>query len=297
MAPIEVTFPSANCKISALLYVPDSYKEGEKLPAIVILHPGGGVKEQTASLYAKELASQGFITLAFDRRGQGASEGAPKYLEDPYNAAEDTKSAVTYLSIHEKVDAKRIGMLGICAGGGYAIFSSSTDVRVKAVGTVSMVCIGALFTAIPKEALDGLLVQSGEARTEYAETGEAKYLPYALPLDQQTDESPVLMKEAADYYLTSRGSHPRSVNKFLLWSYDSITTYDSFAKIDRISPRPLLLIAGSNADTLVHSQNAFEKASEPKELYKIEGATHIDLYDRKANQALPKLVEFYKKHL
>ncbi|KAF9346480.1 hypothetical protein BGX26_002005 [Mortierella sp. AD094] len=295
MAPIEVTFPSDNVKISAHLYVPDTYKQGDKLPAIVVLHPGGGVKEQTAGLYAKELASQGFITLAFDRRYQGASEGTPRYLEDPFSSVEDAKSAVTYLTLHEKVDAKRIGILGICAGGGYSIFAAATDPRVKAIGTVSMVDIGALFTAMPKEVLDGLIVQSGEARTEYAKTGEVKYLPY-IP-DQITEDSPVLMKEAADYYLTPRGSHPRSVNKFVLWSYDTIPTYDSFAKIDRISPRPLLLIAGTIADTLVHSQNAFEKANEPKELYTIEGATHIDLYDRKADKAFPKLTEFYKKRL
>ncbi|KAF9369034.1 hypothetical protein BGX21_006190, partial [Mortierella sp. AD011] len=211
MTPIEVTFSSSNVKLSAHLYVPDTYKEGDRLPAIVVLHPGGGVKEQTAGLYAKELAGQGFITLAFDRRTQGAN----------------AKSAVTYLTLHEKVDANRIGALGICAGGGYAISAASTDARVKAVGTVSMVCVGSLFTAIPKDALDGLIVQSGEARTEYAKTGEVKYLPYLPSIDQLTDDSAVLMKEGVDYYLTPRGSHPRSVNKFALWSYDTIITYDS----------------------------------------------------------------------
>ncbi|KAF9146726.1 hypothetical protein BGX20_006810, partial [Mortierella sp. AD010] len=196
-----------------------------------------------------------------------------------------------------KVDANRIGALGICAGGGYAISAASTDARVKAVGTVSMVCVGSLFTAIPKDALDGLIVQSGEARTEYAKTGEVKYLPYLPSIDQLTDDSAVLMKEGVDYYLTPRGSHPRSVNKFALWSYDTIITYDSFVKIDRISPRPLLLIAGTDADTIEHSRQAFARASEPKELYTIEGATHIDLYDRKAEKAAPKLTEFFKKHL
>ncbi|GAB5586054.1 hypothetical protein Unana1_00954 [Umbelopsis nana] len=297
MAPIEVTFPSNNLKISANHYVPDSYKEDKKLPAIVVLHPGGGVKEQTAGFYANELAKQGFITLAFDRRTQGVGEGTPRCIEDPYGSTEDTKSAVTYLTLNEKVDANRIGFLGICAGGGYSIFAASTDTRVKAVATVSMVCVGALFTAVPKESLDGLIDQSGEARTEYAKTAEVKYLPYVPNLDQLTDGTPVLMKEASDYYLTPRGSHPRSVNKFAVWSYDTITTYDSFAKIERISPRPLLLIAGSNADTIGHSQTAFEKANEPKEFYTIEGATHVDLYDIKAAKAISKLTDFYKKHL
>ncbi|KAF9433978.1 hypothetical protein BGZ76_008732 [Entomortierella beljakovae] len=297
MAPIEVSFPSNNLKISAHLYVPDSYKEGEKLPAIVILHPGGGVKEQTAGIYAKELASQGFITLTFDRRTQGASEGTPRCIEDPYASSEDAKSAVTYLTLKDKVDSNRIGILGVCAGGGYSIFAASTDKRIKAVGTVSMVCIGALFTAVPEESLEALLVQSGEARTEYAKTGEVKYLPYLPAINQLTADSPVLMREGADYYLTPRGSHPRSVNKFALWSYDILSSYDSFAKIEMIASRPLLLVAGADADTLIHSQNAFGRAKEPKELYTIEGATHIDLYDVKVNKALPKLIEFYKKTL
>ncbi|KAF9160307.1 hypothetical protein BGX21_002804 [Mortierella sp. AD011] len=297
MTPIEITFSSNNIKLSGHLYVPDTYKEGDKLPAVVILHPGGGVKEQTAGLYAKELAGQGFITLAFDRRTQGASEGTPRHVEDPYDSVEDAKSAVTYLTLHEKVDTNRIGILGICAGGGYAISAASTDTRVKAVGTVSMVCIGALFTAIPKDALDGLVAQAGEARTEYAKTGEVKYLPFLPCIDQLTEDSTPLMREGADYYLTSRGSHPRSPAKFALWSYDIITSYDSFTKIDRISPRPLLLVAGADADTIEHSRQAFSRAGEPKELYTIEGATHIELYDRKADKVAPKLTEFFKKHL
>lgn len=294
MSRTEVTFRSSGLNLSGHLYVPESYKGGEKLPAIVVVHPGGGVKEQTAGLYAKELSKKGFITLAFDRRTQGASEGTPRYVEDPYASAEDIKSAVTYLTVIDKVDANRIGVLGICAGGGYSIFAASTDRRIKAVGTVSMVCVGGLFTAVPKETLDALLVQSGEARTEYAKTGEAKYLPFIAPLN---DDSPTLMKEAHDYYLTSRGSHPRSVNKFAIWSYDILTGYNSFASIESISPRPLLLVAGAAADTLPFSQTALEKAAEPKELFTIEGATHIDLYDKRANDALPRLFDFYKKYL
>ncbi|KAF9933517.1 hypothetical protein BGZ65_004091 [Modicella reniformis] len=216
-------------------------------------------------------------------------------IEDPFGSVEDAKSAVTYLTCHEKIDANRIGYLGVCAGGGYSISAAATDPRVKAIGTVSMVCIGALFTAVPKETLDVLIVQSGAARTEYAKTGQVMYLPF-VP-DQITDDSPVLMKEAYDHYLTPRGSHPRSVNKFALWSYDLIETHDTFAKIERISPRPLLMVAGANADTIAHSQKAFEMAKEPKELHTIAGATHVDLYDRKVNEVVPKLTEFYKKHL
>ncbi|KAG9062745.1 hypothetical protein KI688_005051 [Linnemannia hyalina] len=295
MAPIDVTFPSNNIKLAGHLYVPGSYKEGESLPGIVVLHPGGGVKEQTSGTYAAELSKHGFITLAFDRRTQGASEGTPRCVEDPYAAIEDAKSAVTYLATSDKVDPKRIGILGICAGGGYAIATASADARVKAVATVSMVDTGLLFArSIPKETLTSLVAQAGENRTEYAKGAEVKYLPYIPPVEK---DSPVLMKEAHDYYLTSRGSHSRSVNKFALWSYDTLVAFDAFARIERISPRPLLVIAGTDADTIEHSRIAIAKAGKPSELFTIAGATHIDLYDRKVNDCVPKLTEFFKKSL
>ncbi|KAF9149797.1 hypothetical protein BG015_008376 [Linnemannia schmuckeri] len=296
MTPIDVNFPSNNIKLAGHLYVPDSYKEGERLPGIVVLHPGGGVKEQTAGAYAADLSKQGFITLAFDRRTQGASDGTPRYVEDPYAAIEDAKCAVTYLTINDKVDPKQIGILGVCAGGGYAVATASTDYRVKAVAAVSMVDIGLLFAgSLPEETLASLVTQAGENRTEYAKGGEVKYLPYIPP--EVRKDSPVLMKEGYDYYLTSRGSHSRSVNKFALWSYDTLVAYDSFARIERIAPRPLLLIAGTDADTLEHSRIAIAKAGKPSELYTIAGATHVDLYDHKVNDCVPKLIDFFKRSL
>ncbi|GJJ68144.1 uncharacterized protein EMPS_00490 [Entomortierella parvispora] len=292
MAPIDVSFPSNHVKLAGHLYVPTSYRQGEKLPGVIVLHPGGGVKEQTAGAYAQELANQGFVALAFDRTSQGASEGTPRCVEDPFASLEDAKSAVTFLSANDKVDPKRVGILGICAGGGYSIAASSTDSRVKAIATVSMVDVGLLFAgSLPKEVL---LAQSGENRIEYSKGGEVKYLPY---IPEIKEDSIVLMREAADYYLTPRGGHKNSVNKFALWSYDTIAAYDSFSKIERLSPRPLLLVAGSAADTLDHSKMAFAKAGEPKELFTIGGATHIDLYDRKVGEVSVKLTDFFKKHL
>ncbi|KAG0309033.1 hypothetical protein BGZ97_013181 [Linnemannia gamsii] len=297
MAPIDVTFSSSNLNLAGHLYIPSSYQEGERLPAIVVNHPGGGVKEQTAGVYAAELSKQGFIALAFDRRSQGASEGTPRCVEDPFASVEDIKSAVTYLTTNNKVDPKRIGVFGVCAGGGYSVATASTDSRVKAVATVSMVDIGLLFAgSLPEETLASLIAQAGENRTEYAKGGEVKYLPYIPP--DVNEDSLVLMKEAYDYYLTPRGSHCRSVNKFALWSYDTLVAYDSFAKIERIAPRPMLLIAGTDADTLEHSRIALAKAGGPnKELYTIAGASHIDLYDKRVADCLPKLIEFFKKNL
>src|SRR5215831_10338522 len=138
----NVTFKSNGLKVAGHLYVPDDYKEGEKRPAILVGHPCGGVKEQTAGLYAKKLSDKGFITLAFDASYQGESEGEPRYLEDPFSRAEDVKSAVTFLETQDEVDKQRIGALGICASGSYVPFAAETDRRIKAIGTVSAVDLG-----------------------------------------------------------------------------------------------------------------------------------------------------------
>ncbi|KAG0043602.1 hypothetical protein BGZ83_011215 [Gryganskiella cystojenkinii] len=297
MTRSDVSFPSENLKIAAHLYVPDTYQAGHKLPAVVVVHPFGGVKEQTAGLYAKHLAKQGFVTLPFDRRYQGASEGTPRQQEDPFGAAEDIKSAVTFLSLQEQVDTKRIGILGICAGGGYVLFGASTDHRIKAVATISGVDLGAFIRTIPKPTLDGILDDAGHARTQYAKSGQVKYLPIVPQPNEITDQTTNLMAEGSDYYLTSRGSHPNSINRTTVWSYDRLAVYDSFVSLEQISPRPVLLIAGSKADTLLYSQKAFKLAKEPKELYIVDGSTHIDLYDHHAPKAYPKLTEFFKQKL
>ncbi|KAF9900446.1 hypothetical protein EC991_007324 [Linnemannia zychae] len=297
MTRSNVSFPSETFKIAAHLYVPDSYQAGQKLPAIAVIHPFGGVKEQTAGTYAEHLSKQGFVTLAFDRRYQGESEGAPRQVEDPFGAAEDIKSAVTFLSIQEQVDPKRVGIVGICAGGGYVLYAASMDHRVKAVAAISGVDLGAFIRTLPKPTLDGILDDAGQARIQYAKSEEVKYLPIVPQLNEVTDKTPNLMAEGADYYLTSRGGHPNSINRTAVWSYDRLAIYDSFAQLDQISPRSLLLIAGSKADTLLYSEKAMRIAKEPKELYIIDGSTHVDLYDRHANKAFPKLVEFFKQKL
>ncbi|KAG0380004.1 hypothetical protein BGX24_010603 [Mortierella sp. AD032] len=171
MEPIDISFPSSNINPDGQLQVPESYNQGERLPGIDVLHPGGGIKEQTAGIYASQLSMQGFITLAFDRRSQGTSEGTPRHLEDPFAGAEDTKSAVTYLTTLDKVNPKRIGVLGICAG------------------------------SIAKETHDALIVQPGENGTKVARGGEVKYLPYIPPDMIHEDNVKALMKEAADLLL------------------------------------------------------------------------------------------------
>jgi fermentation-respiration switch protein FrsA (DUF1100 family) len=300
----NVTFKSNGLKIAGHLYLPDDYKEGEKRSAIVVGHPCGGVKEQTAGLYAKKLSEKGFITLAFDASYQGESEGEPRFLEDPFSRAEDVKSAVTFLETRDDVDEQRIGALGICASGGYVPFAAETDRRIKAVGTVSAVDMGDFVrnglrnSVIPN--LEHLLEESNKARIEEAK-GQPPRLEHIVPNtpEEVPKDAPSSIREATDYYRTPRAQHPNSQNWILVRSIDRIAEYSSYDHVHMISPHPLLMIAGTKADTRYFSETAIEKAKEPKELFLIEGATHISLYDKKeyVNPAVDKLNNFFNQYL
>jgi uncharacterized protein len=305
----NVSFKSNGLKLAGHLYIPDDYKKGEKRPAIVVGHPLGGVKEQTAGLYAKKLSEKGFITLAFDASYQGESEGEPRYLEDPFARVEDVKSAVTFLETRDEVDREEIGALGICASGGYVPFAGQTDRRIKAVATVSGADVGDLLRrgltyykagGTSEETLEQLLEESNKARIE-----EAKGMPpprkHIVPNspEEVPKDAPTLFREAADYYRTPRAQHPNSQNWFLTRSIDKIAGYASYDRVDMISPHPLLMIAGTEADTRYFSEMAINKAEKPKELFLIKGATHVDLYDKKeyVDPAVDKMNSFFKQYL
>ncbi|WP_439678394.1 alpha/beta hydrolase [Embleya sp. MST-111070] len=299
----NVTFPSAGLSLAGLLFTPDGHT-GAPLPAVVIGHPGGGVKEQTASIYAERLAREGFATLVFDAAYQGESEGTPRGLENPFQRAEDVRAAVTYLTTRDDIDSERIAALGICASGGYVPFAAQTDVRIKAVATVSAVDIRSLLvdglgrTQGP-EVLRALLDQAGTARTAEAEGEAPTQLNWAPESPEGLEQAPTLYREAQDYYRTPRGGHCNSTNEWPLRSIDHIAQFDPYAMIELISPRPLLMIVGSEADTAYYSREAVEKAKEPKELFVVDGGTHVSLYDRDAHvaPAVAKLTEFFGKHL
>jgi fermentation-respiration switch protein FrsA (DUF1100 family) len=213
--------------------------------AIVVGHPWGGVKEQTAGLYAEQLASNGFITLSFDAAYQGESAGEPRGLEDPSQQAEDYRSAVTYLSTRSDVDPERIGAMGVCAGGGYVSFPAQTDSRIKAVATVSAVDIGGLMrdglqgtiAAIDRTALVENLRNAGKARITEAR-GESPSLGPIVPDNaaEVPDYLPTLFKQGSQYYRTARGAHCNSINRYPTRSVDLVANYSSFAFNDLISP-------------------------------------------------------------
>ncbi|MFK0159464.1 alpha/beta hydrolase [Streptomyces sp. NPDC090499] len=301
---IRVFFPSQGLKVAGILFVPDGYS-GERLPAVVVGHPWRGVKEQTASIYAERLSREGFATLVFDAAYQGESGGTPRGLEDPFQRAEDVRAAVSYLTTRRDIAPERIGGLGICASGGYVAFAAQTDRRIRAVATVSAFDTrGALFDGIGRiqgpEVREALLNQAGVLRSAEARGEGAFSFHAAFPGKAELAALPErsMYREGFEYYLTPRGGHPRSDNWSVLRA-DVVAQYDAFGNNAWISPRPLLMIAGTDADTLYFSEEGVAKAAEPKELFLIEGASHIDLYDRDeyVTPAVAKLTEFFGKHL
>jgi fermentation-respiration switch protein FrsA (DUF1100 family) len=298
-----VTFQNNNLKMAGNVYLPPGFDKNKKYPAIVVVHPGGGVKEQTAGLYAQKLAENGFITLAFDASYQGASEGEPRFLDNPMNRVGDIFSAVDYLITLPYVDANRIGGLGICAGSGVTVKAAMTERRIKAISTVSAVDVG----AASRKGWDGkgsaenqitTLELVGKQRTAEATGTAPVYVPYVPEVGDKT--APVDLQEAAEYYRTPRGQHPNSPNKMLLTSLSYLVSFNGFDQADKLLTQPLLLIAGDKAGSLWHSQELYiNAASGKKELFIVKNATHMDLYDSKeyVPQVVSKMKDFFSKNL
>lgn len=297
----SVRFTNSNFTMAGDLYLPNGFDETKKYPALVSVHPGGGVKEQTAGLYAQKLADQGFVALAFDASHQGESGGEPRLLEDPTARVEDVRCAVDYLTTLPFVDAEKIGALGICAGGGYVVAAAQTERRLKAVATVSAVDIGTLFRGDGSATTQLQTLEAvAKQRTAEAIGTEAMYLTYAPDsLAEINETTPVLYREAYDYYRTPRAQHPNSTNRFLFSSVDKIMAFSATNQISTYLTQPLLLIAGTEADTRSHSEHFYAMSNGPKELFWVEGATHIALYDIPdyVTPAVTKLTAFFGANL
>ncbi|MDW6002469.1 alpha/beta hydrolase [Vibrio mangrovi] len=302
----RVSFKKQGLNIAGLLFFPDNFNAENQYPAIVVSHPGGGVKEQASSLYAYHLAKAGYVALAFDASHQGESEGLPRYLEDPTSRVEDIRSAVDYLVTLPYVDEEKIGAMGICAGAGYTLSAIQTEYRIKAAAGVSSWNTGhSARHGNPglddPNNMQNVLTQVAQQRTREARGEEPLIIGYVPETEEEFQKNyygkSVIMKEAYEYYKTPRCAYPTSVNKVLFTSLDKLAAFDAFSHLDTVSPRPLLFIVGSGADTIYFSEMAYEKAQEPKELFRIPGSTHIDLYDKTeyVSQAVDKLVDFFNQ--
>jgi fermentation-respiration switch protein FrsA (DUF1100 family) len=296
-----VSFKNKAVELAGHLHLPDDFSEDRTYPALVGIHPAGGVKEQTIGTYAKGLAGHGFVTVVFDASYQGASGGEPRLLEDPTTRVEDARCAADFLTTLPFVDPDRMGVFGICAGGGYAISVAQTEHRFKAVATVSAAPMGEgsrafLGHEVPAAEHVQTLEMVAKQRTAEARGAQPVYAPFVPEtLEEITDETPDLLREGYDYYRTPRGQHPNSKGRFLLTSMDRMFAFSAFDQIPQLLTQPMLLIAGSKADTKVFSDRAHQLATGPTELFVVDGATHIAMYDVPdyVDQAIGKMVEFF----
>ncbi|WP_417725383.1 alpha/beta hydrolase [Salipiger sp.] len=286
-------------ELVADMYMPRDLDTTQRHPALIVGHPYGGVKEQTAGLYAQTMAERGFVTIAHDASFNGESGGQPHFISSPEATVEDFSAGVDFLGRQAFVDRDRIGVIGVCASGGYSLAAAQIDTRIRAVATVSMYDMGGAKwawggTPMTDEDRIRSLTEIGAQR--WAEVDGAPVRYGALP-DVLTEDTDPITREFFDYYRTARGAHPRATTAMAVSGDPSYLHFHPFDHLDRISPRPVLLIAGENAHSLFFSEQAFESASEPKELHVVAGAGHVDLYDKVDLIPWDKLQSFFERHM
>lgn len=290
--------------IAANVYTPENYDSTKKYPAVVIAHPNGGIKEQTAGLYAQRLAEAGYITIAADAAYQGASGGESRHTDKPQFRTEDIHGMADFISLYPGVDADRIGAFGICGGGGYTLKAAQSDKRLKAVATLSMFNSGEVrrngFQNSQVKTIQERLKQASDARTQEIAGGKVLYSGVASITDEEIAKIPTdLYREGYVYYYRTH-AHPNSTFLYTTSSLMDLMTWDATAGMDLIN-QPLLMMAGSKADTKYMTDEAFPKAinAKSKELFIIDGATHIQTYWKPeyVSQAVNKLVKFYQANL
>lgn len=302
----KITFTNSNNPtiiMSGVVNFPDGFDEGRTWPVIVVSHPGGGVKEQTAGTYARKLAAQGFVTIAYDASYQGESSGEPRQLENPFIRTEDVSAVIDYLVSQPYIDKNRIGAMGICAGAGYTASAAIQDRRVRAIGTVSAVNIGSMFRYgwdNSVRSIDALpLIEAGaNARTTDAEGKGYATMPLAPRTEKDAPNEE--LRQAWEYYHTWRAEYPTSPGFATLRSLNQIVTYDAYHMADVYLTQPIQIVVGSDAGSKWMSDDLFDRAaSTDKSIHIVAGANHMELYDGKAyvNEAVSVLAPFFRKKL
>ena len=293
-------------KVVGNLFIPKRADKSARSPAIIVGHPMGAVKEQSSNLYAQKLAEQGFVTLALDLSFWGESEGSPRNAVLPDMYAEDFSAAVDYLGTQAFVDRQRIGVLGICGSGSFVISAAKIDPRMKAIATVSMYDMGAanrngLKHSQTLEQRKQAIAAAAEQRYVEFTGGKTQYTSGTV--HELTDDTHPIQREFFDFYRTARGAFTPAGSSSELTTHPTLTSnikfmnFYPFSDIETISPRPMLFIAGENAHSREFSEEAFHLAGEPKELYIVPNAGHVDLYDRVNLIPFDKLTQFFKNSL
>lgn len=279
------------------LYVFKDLDRSQAHPALVIGPPYGGVKEQGPGVYANQLAQRGFVALAFDPSYNGESGGEPRHISSPEIFAEDFSAGVDFLGSLDYVDREQIGTIGICGSGGFALSAAAMDTRIKAVATAAMYDISGMGASMDNERRAAMLAGMTAQRWEDFENGAPAYTrnyPADAPLEELPAEITGLNEEWWTFYGLKRGWHPNSGGSFTNTSMLPFMNYSLLSHIDSISPRPILFITGDIAHSRGISESVYEMAAEPKELYIVPGAMHIDLYDDVEKIPFDKLEVFFR---
>ncbi|MDO4892721.1 MAG: alpha/beta hydrolase [Eubacteriales bacterium] len=295
--------------IAADMYVPKN-AEG-RLPAIAVSGPFGAVKEQCSGLYAQTMAERGFLTIAFDPSFTGESGGQPRYMASPDINTEDFMAAVDFLSLHDKVDPDRIGIIGICGWGGMAINTAALDTRIKATVASTMYDMsrvnakGYFDSENNEEARYKLKAAINAQRLEDYKNGSYKRAGGVI--DPLPEDAPFFVKDYHDYYKTDRGYHPRSLNSNDGWNMVGCQSFINQPILQYANEirSAVLIIHGEKAHSCYFSKDAYEymtkdsKFADNKELIIIPDAVHTDLYDGGGKNAIPfeKLEEFFREYL
>src|SRR3954451_4419829 len=303
----KVTFKNQyRMSIAGNLFTPNGSKRDAKHPAIVVGHPVGAVKEQSANLYATKMAERGFVALSLDLPYWGESEGQPRHVVSPDVYSESFSAAADFLGTQPFVDKGRIGAIGICGSGSFVISAAKIDPRLKAVATVSMYDMGAanrhgLRKSVTPEQRKKVIAEAAAQRDVEFAGGETRYTSGSV--HELSASSHPIEREFFDFYRTPRGEFTPKGTSPELTTHPTLTSnvkfmnFYPFNDIETISPRPLLFIAGEKAHSIEFSEDAYKLAAEPKELFIVPNAGHVDLYDRVDIIPFDKLTSFFTDHL
>ena len=296
-----VTYPNRyGFTVTGELYYAKDIDKNVKHPALIVGAPYGGVKEQGPCVYGNELAQRGFVVLTFDQSFMGESSGFPRHVSSPDIFVENFSAAVDYLGLQPFVDREKIGVIGICGSGGFALSAAQCDVRIKAVATLSMYDMNvASRLGMDEKTVQAVKAQMARQRWVDAENGYPEYVPFfpEQPIETVPPELEEPNAEWFRFYALKRGHHPNARGGFTTTSNLAMMNFPLLDYIKEISPRPILFVMGDRAHSRFFSENAYAAANEPKELYTVADAEHIDLYDRVDRIPFDKLEDFFLKNL